>query len=156
MPQGRPCASSHLASTPASRWSIPASCLMKGPSSSWLVAGGASQEVLRELQAEIGPLPPSYLALLAIGNGGEVGLSVSPLVLCVDSAQVALDYWRSGTYTMSGVFVFGGNGGGCLLAFDLRQAGEWPVVAFDPIDPEGSIEAVAPDFDGLLALIETP
>jgi hypothetical protein len=29
-------------------------------------------------------------------------------------------------------------------------------VAFDPIDPEGSIEVVAPDFDGLLALVEAP
>jgi hypothetical protein len=101
-------------------------------------------------------LPASYLSLLALGNGGEVGLSVSPLTLCLDSAEVALEYWRSGIYTISGVFVFGGNGGGELLAFDLRNAGEWPVVAFDPIDPEGSIEVVAPDFDGLLALVEAP
>jgi hypothetical protein len=129
---------------------------MKLPLSSWLVANGASQDVLRELQEAVGPLPAAYLSLLALGNGGEVGLSVSPLTLCLDSAEVALEYWRSGTYTMSGVFVFGGNGGGELLAFDLRNAGEWPVVAFDPIDPEGSIEVVAPDFDGLLALVEAP
>jgi hypothetical protein len=129
---------------------------MKLPLSSWLVANGASQDVLRELQEAVGPLPAAYLSLLALGNGGEVGLSVSPLTLCLDSAEVALEHWRSGTYTMSGVFVFGGNGGGELLAFDLRNAGEWPVVAFDPIDPEGSIEVVAPDFDGLLALVEAP
>ncbi|CAN0481161.1 unnamed protein product, partial [Phaeothamnion confervicola] len=44
-------------------------------------------------------------------------------------------------------------GGGELLAFDLRKAGQPSVVAFDPIDPDGSIEVVAPDFDSFLALV---
>jgi hypothetical protein len=120
----------------------------------WLSRTGASAEVLHQLQAEVGPLPGAYLELLRIGNGGEVGLSVDPLVLCLDSAEDALAFWRSGTYTANNVFVFGGNGGGELLAFDLRSPGEWPVVSYDPIDPEGSMQKVAADFERLLDLVE--
>jgi hypothetical protein len=78
--------------------------------------------------------------------------SVHPLRFCLDPAESALDYWRSGTYTMKGVFVFGSNGGGENVAFDLRPPGRWPVVSFDPIDPEGSIQQVASDFETFLSL----
>jgi len=98
-------------------------------------------------------LPSAYLALLSRGNGGEAELSVAPFNLCIDSAESALDYWRSGTYTMTGVFVFGGNGAGELLAFDMRQPEPWPVISFDPIDPEGSVEMVASDFPLFLRLV---
>lgn len=127
---------------------------MKDSVPAWLSPKGASVEVLHELQAEVGPLPLAYLDLLRLGNGGEVGLSVDPLVFCLDSAEAALSYWRSGAYTMNGVFVFGGNGGGELLAFDLRTPGKWPVVSYDPIDPEGSIQQVADDFESFLDLVQ--
>ena len=129
---------------------------MEGVSLDWLNPEGASQEILSQLQAEVGPLPSSYLDILRVGNGGETGLTVSPLNFCLDTAESALDYWRSGTYTTSGVFVFGGNGGGTLLAFDISSAGRWPVVEFDPIDPQGSIAMVARDFESLLALVGEP
>lgn len=119
----------------------------------WLSSKGASSAVLRDLSSIVGPLPASYLALLRRGNGGEVGLKVSPLNFCLDSAESALHYWKSGTYTASKVFVFGGDGGGSLLAFDLSEPEEWPVVCFDPIDPQGTLTVVAPDFDSLLALV---
>jgi hypothetical protein len=128
--------------------------IMKRSVPSWLSREGAPSALLLELNSKVGPLPASYLALLARGNGGEVGLKASPLNFCLDSAEAALDYWQSGTYTASGVFVFGGNGGGTLLAFDLSVPGNWPVVCFDPIDPEGSWEVVAPDFDSFLELVE--
>jgi hypothetical protein len=127
---------------------------MNAPAPTWLICSGADPETLNQLVLEIGPLPPSYLECLRRGNGGEVGLRVSPFTLCLDSAESALDYWRSGTYTKQGVFVFGGNGGGSLLAFDLRTPGEWPVVCFDPIDPDGSTERVASTFELLLELCE--
>lgn len=120
---------------------------MKDSALGWLSPQGAPSALLLELNLKVGPLPASYLALLWRGNGGEVGLKVSPLMFCLDSAESALDYWQSGTYTASGVFVFGGNGGGSLLAFDLSVPGNWPVVCFDPIDPEGSLQVVAPDFE---------
>jgi hypothetical protein len=98
-------------------------------------------------------LPSAYLSLLSRGNSGEAELSVSPFNLCIDSAESALEYWQSGSYTMNGVFVFGGNGGGELLAFDMRQKQPWPVISFDPIDPEGSVEIVAGEFSLLLKLV---
>ena len=121
---------------------------------SWLLPQGASEEVLKELQSSVVGLPASYLDLLRLGNGGEVGLSVSPYTLCLDSAEDALAYWRSGTYTIQEVFVFGGNGGGELLAFDMRQPGNCSVVCFDPIDPEGSIEQIAPSFEQFIEMVE--
>lgn len=119
----------------------------------WLSAGGASPAALRELVAATGPLPQSYLDLLACSDGGEVSLSVSPFTLCLDSAEVALSYWKSGTYNELDVFVFGGDGGGILLAFHIAKPNQWPVVEFDPIDAEGSMKLVAPDFESLLKLI---
>lgn len=120
---------------------------------SWLNAQGASPNLLKELESAVDALPPSYLKLLSLGNGGEVKLIADPFNFCLDSVESALDYWRSGTYTMSGVFIFGCSGGGDSLAFDMRVLGQRLVVCFDPIDPEGSISVVAPDFDGLLALV---
>ena len=121
---------------------------------SWLSPRGASEEVLKELQSSVERLPASYLSLLRLGNGGEVGLSVSPYTLCLDSAEDAISYWKSGTYTIQNAFVFGGNGGGDLLAFDMRFPDTCPVICFDPIDPEGSIKQVAPSFEKFVALIE--
>lgn len=119
----------------------------------WLAENPARPHALSALRDAAPLLPTEYLALLARGNGGEAALSVSPFNLCIDPAESALDYWQSGTCTMKGVFVFGGNGGGELLAFDMRQRGALPVISFDPIDPEGSIEIVANDFSLLLKLV---
>lgn len=119
---------------------------------SWLLPQGASEQVLKELQTAVVGLPVSYIDFLRLGNGGEVELSVNPYTLCLDSAEDALAYWQSGTYTIKEAFVFGGNGGGELLAFDMRQPGSCSVVCFDPTDPAGSIEKVAPNFEQLIAM----
>lgn len=119
----------------------------------WLADEPASPDALNALRSAVPLLPPEYLALLSRGNGSETELSVFPFNLYLDSAEWALDYWHSGTYTMNGVFVFGGNGGGELLAFDMRQPAPWPVISFDPIDLDGSIELVASDFSSFLKLV---
>jgi hypothetical protein len=126
---------------------------MSDSAPSWLFAEGATPAVLRDLSLKVGPLPNSYLELLGHGNGGEIGLKVCPFNFCLDPAESALDFWKSGTYTATEVFVFGGDGGGSLLAFDLSCPGRWPVVCFDPIDPEGSMQTVASDFESLLDLV---
>lgn len=115
---------------------------------------GASEKVLKELQSTVVGLPASYRDLLRLGNGGKVGLSVNPYILCLDPSEDAVAYWKSGTYTIQEFFVFGGNGGGELLALDMRQSGNCPVVCFDPIDPEGSIEQIAPSFEQFIALVD--
>jgi SMI1-KNR4 cell-wall len=127
---------------------------MSATRESWQSEVGASAQALNSLKAAVGnSLPEAYLALLTQGNGGEVPLSVFPHNFCLDSAESALDYFESGTYTLQGVFVFGGDGGGSLLALDVRQAKPWPVICFDPIDPEGSIETISDDFNSFLGLI---
>lgn len=120
----------------------------------WLLPQGASEDVLEELQSSVVGLPVSYINFLRLGNGGEVRLSVSPYTLCLDSAEDALAYWKSSAYTIQEAFVFGGDGGGGLFAFDMRQFGICPVVCFDPIDPEGSIERIAPSFEKFIAMVE--
>lgn len=90
------------------------------------------------MQSVIGRLPASYLELLRLGNGGEVGLAVPPYTLCPDSAESAIAYWNSGTCTAQNGFVFGGNVGGALLALDMREHVFGTVVCFDPIDPGGT------------------
>ena len=84
---------------------------MSATREAWLHPEGASYQTLSALRATVDGLPESYLALLTRGNGGETSLVVPPFNFCLDSAEAALDYWRSGTYTLPGVFVFGGNGG---------------------------------------------
>lgn len=120
----------------------------------WLSAPGASPEVIDRLRREVASLPKSYLDLLHTGNGGEVGLCVSPYNLCLDSAESALDYWLSGTYTKQDVFVIGGDGGGELIAFDLGSAAENRVVCFDPISPDDSTQVIAETFEELLEFCE--
>lgn len=127
---------------------------MDQPAHAWLSPDGASEEVLRELQTVASGLPSGYLDLLRLGNGGEVGLTVSPFNLCLDSAEDALDYWNSGTYPMDGVFIFGGNGGGSALAFDMRGSTPYPVISFQLIGPEDSVEQVAPGWEAFLTLID--
>jgi hypothetical protein len=127
---------------------------MADPTESWLATEPAPLHAINALQRAVPSLPISYLALLSRGNGGETPLSVSPYNFCLDSAESALDYWNSGTYTLKNVFIFGGNGGGEVLAMDMRLQQPWPIICFDPIDPDGSTERVANDFASFLSLIE--
>lgn len=121
---------------------------------SWLYPQGTSEEVLSELQSVVTGLPASYIDLLRLGNGGEVGLSVNPYNLCLDPAEEVIACWKNGMNTIQQWFVFGGNGGGELFAFDMQQSGNIPVISFDPIDPEGSVVQIAPSFDQFLAMAE--
>ena len=119
---------------------------------SWLSDEPASVAALAALCSAVPGLPDAYRSLLQRGNGGEASLNSEPFSLCLDSAESALDYWSSGTYTIEDAFVFGGNGGGTLYALDMRSM-PWSVVSFDPIDPPGSIQSLAPDFDTFLSVV---
>jgi hypothetical protein len=122
---------------------------------SWLSHAAASLSVLHELETAVDSLPPSYVELLARGNGGEVVLRVSPFRLCLDSAEDALAYWKTGLAEPLDVFVFGGDGGGTLLGFYIGKPGYAPVVEYDPIDPDGSMRLVAASFEEFLTYIES-
>jgi hypothetical protein len=124
----------------------------------WFKYPGASPDVLDALRAGAGvELPKEYFDLLAFSNGGEGPISVSPYTLCLDSAEDALKYKVERTYEefFPGFFVFGSNGGGAYIAFDVRSRKPWPVVAIDMtnIDLRESVEFIANDFASFLTLV---
>ncbi len=124
----------------------------------WFSQPPASAEVVEALRSlENVELPPRYLQLLAFSNGGEGPLSVQPWNFCLDSAEVAAQYWREEAFSefFPGFFVFGGNGAGELIAFDLRGAKPWPVVALDSAnaDLRDTVLVVAENFDAFMDVL---
>lgn len=123
----------------------------------WHCAAGASDHILAHLRA-VAPaeLPERYLQLLSASDGGEGPLPVSPFNLCLDPASeviARLADGNSGQLEFDGFLIFGGNGGGEYLAFDMRHGAPWPVVTIDMVAGRGSAEVVAPDFDRFSDLI---
>ncbi len=114
----------------------------------------ASPEALEALRRAAGiDLPDDYLAFLAISNGGEAPLGIEPGYVVIDSAEDATSQKLQRTFEefFPGFFVFGGNGGGELFAFDHRGSKPWPVVMIDMtnIDLKESVVRVADDFSQL-------
>src|SRR4051812_38585746 len=97
---------------------------MLPPGREWFKYPCASREALDALRARAGvELPREYFDLLAFSNGGEGPLDVSPLNLCLDSAEDALrrnKVEKLYDEFFPGFFVFGTSGGGDYIAFDLR------------------------------------
>ena len=127
----------------------------------WFRNEGASAGALARLRgAASSTLPEDYFALLAFSNGGEGSLPIPPFNFVLYSAEEAVRIERESTFKdfFSGLFVFGGNGGGEAIAFDLRNAEPWPIVYFDMtnIDLEESIQLLAPDFASFARLIGIP
>ena len=123
----------------------------------WYRVEGASAQVLDVLRAAApDELPESYVQLLSASNGGEGPLPVDPFNLCLDPAQEVTARFTNGNYgrrDLDGFLIFGGNGGGEYLAFDMRRGPPWPIVAIDMIAGPASVEVVAPEFDAFLELI---
>lgn len=123
----------------------------------WYRLPGAAPETLEKLKAAApAGLPANYFELLSFSDGGEGPLPVSPLNFCLESAKFALERLQSdnfGVPEFNSVFVFGGNGGGEYLAFDLRQDRPWPIVYIDLVAGLESAEFVAPNFDSFLAMV---
>lgn len=123
----------------------------------WFGAPSASAEVLAELK-RISPveLPDAYYRLLAFTNGGEGPLPVNPYNLCLDTAAEVIEAVRTRNYgraDLAEFVVFGGNGGGELLAFDIRHKAPWPVVMIDMVAGPESVEQVTPNFDTFIELV---
>ena len=104
-------------------------------------------------------LPQNYLAFLAWSNGGEGPLGIEPGYIVIDSAEDAATQKEQKLFEefFSGFFMFGGNGGGELLAFDLRADEPWPIVMIDMtnIDLKESVVRIADNFHDLLKHIGT-
>lgn len=123
----------------------------------WVGFDGASAAQLSALQsAAPRELPASYYELLAASNGGEGPLPVQPCCLCLDPADEVTERILSRNYgqkDFDGFVIFGGNGGGEYLAFDVREAAPWPIVSIDMMAGAASAAVVAPDFDAFLRLV---
>lgn len=123
----------------------------------WHGVPGATPAVLKGLQTEApAGMPASYFALLSWSDGGEGPLPVQPLYFCLDSVSEVVERQQTGTYgqpEFQGVFIFGSNGGGEYLAFDLRQSLPWPVITIDMVAGMESAEVVSEDFDSFLNLV---
>jgi hypothetical protein len=123
----------------------------------WQSVPGAPANLLHELSA-VAPvsLPESYYQLLRFSDGGEGPLPVNPYNICLDASAEVIEGIRtqnSGRSDLNGFLVFGGNGGGELLAFDIRDQDPWPIVTIDMVAGARSAETVAPDFDAFLGLM---
>ncbi|MDR6496741.1 hypothetical protein J2797_006668 [Paraburkholderia terricola] len=71
---------------------------------------------------------------------------------CLDRAEDAGNPKQIDLYP--GQFVFGGNGGLELFAFDLTGNPPWRVLAFDGVDPDGSVRIVAEIVRAVLELAD--
>ena len=94
-------------------------------------------------------LPEDYLSLLRLSNGGGGPLGVEPGWFPLWPVEEVLpsnrDYevWKS----VPGLFGFGSNGGGELLAFDVRRGPPWKIVMVPFVGMgEDDIAEVAEDF----------
>jgi len=119
----------------------------------WVRSQPASLESVARLEAMAGfKLPPAYLNHLRQVGGGEGELDVDPGWIQFWSAEEVVEL--NGAYevrqNIPGFFGFASNGGGELLAFDLREEGDPPVVMV-PFIPMSVTEArhVANTFEEL-------
>jgi hypothetical protein len=113
------------------------------PESGWFRKAPASQVLIDELRSVAPVVIPSDLVdLWLFSNGGESDhLSLPPCNFVLDSVEEVIqsikdDHCRS---EYSGLFFFGGNGGGERLVLDYREP-SGPVVAM--LDPVAGIESL--------------
>ena len=122
----------------------------------WSREPPAQPEELSALsQAALGVLPPLYLQFLALSNGGEGSLGAEPgwFVVWPASTVIARNKGYRVFEALPGLFGFGSNGGGELLALNPTEPGA-PVFAI-PFIPLEQTEAtlVAPSFSAFLSLL---
>ena len=105
------------------------------------------------------PLPAEYLTFLSLSNGGEGDLGIEPGWVSFWPAEGVLEH--NAAYRLAelvpGLFGFGSNGAGELLAFDTRAGLPYPVVTV-PFIPLAFAQAsvVAPDFRLFAQAVGTP
>lgn len=94
-------------------------------------------------------LPQDYLAFLRFSNGGDGHINIEPGWFQIWPAEevVESNQFFELEEELPGFFGFGSNGGGEMLAFDMRSSQPWPVVMvpFGPLEAEFAIK-IADDF----------
>jgi SMI1/KNR4 family protein SUKH-1 len=123
----------------------------------WRPEPPADEKALAALREQAGiRLPAAYLEQLAASNGGEGDLGVDPGWISFWPAETVVtsnvDY--AVAEFLPGFFGFASNGGGELLAFDVRGGEPYSIVMvpFVPMDIEHAVP-IASSFDELRNLI---
>jgi SMI1 / KNR4 family (SUKH-1) len=123
----------------------------------WRPAAPAEPGALRELVAATpSQLPEAYLALLQVSDGGEGDLGVQPCWCCLWPARDVHRFHEE--YEVPryapGLLAFASNGGGELLAFDLRNGPPYPIVSVPCIGMTlKEARLVAADFESFVYLL---
>ncbi len=124
----------------------------------WLRREGARPEALQRLRS-LSPvdLPEAYYQLMAFSNGGEGPISKQPYYFQLDPVEWASEALHRGLEDefFPGFIIFGSNGGGEYIAFDVRGPPPWPIVALDMTNAtlEESLLPIASNFDEFLDLV---
>jgi hypothetical protein len=138
----------------------PVLCFRDVSESIWRPQPPASEAALAALRNQAPPrLPEGYLQQLANSNGGEGDLGVNPGWIQFWPAENVISFnagYEIGKW-LPGFFGFGSNGGGELLAFDLREGEPYPIVMvpFIGMDHTEAIR-ISTSFDELRELIGKP
>jgi len=122
----------------------------------WDRESPASSESIEDFVSKSGlNLPGDYLEFLRLSNGGEGELPVDPYWFQIWPAEDVLEHNEEYQVKeiLPGFFAFGSNGGGEMLAFDIRNQGSWRVymIPFIPMD-ESDAQEVASDFLSFIQL----
>lgn len=120
----------------------------------WIPSQPATSESLARLQSMAGvSLPSAYLSYLRRVGGGEGDLGVEPgwIQFWPVEEVLELNLAYEIRQNLPGFLGFGSNGGGELLAFDMREGGDPPVVMV-PFIPMCADEAqlIATSFEELV------
>lgn len=126
--------------------------------SDWHKVEGASEEELEGLRLACRvDLPEEFFKLLEYSNGGEGPLPIPPYNFCLDPVSEIQRNLDEETFKefSSGFLVFGGNGGGEIIAFDIRRENERPIVSLDLTNSnlDESRMLIAQDFSEFLNMV---
>lgn len=81
----------------------------------------ATEEELQTLIKNFGSLPDDYLALMRFSNGGSLYGFSTPLIVYSVIEVMALFSEHDLYENIPGTLIFGGDGGGSIYCFDLRN-----------------------------------
>ena len=124
----------------------------------WWGREGASQEQLAALRSVVPEnLPEEYFRFLSWSHGGEGPLPDQPLWIVLDTVEDVIGAIRGRSFDefFPGFLVFGSNGGGEAVAFDMRSGAPYPIVCFDMtnINADETIRPLAGSFSELVTLM---
>jgi hypothetical protein len=128
--------------------------ILEDSSAIWHRQVSATPEAVRKLVVESRiELPEEYLTLMLHSNGGEGDLAIEPGWFQIWPAEQVIELNRGYEVEKNapGFFAFGSDGGGEMLAFDIREGKPWKVVMipFIPMTADHAV-TIAEDFEAFV------